>query len=421
MAKHGWVASIGLSVGTAAAAAATQFGLGYGLGIIAWAPGNPSISTDDAWLASLAWTTFIAATSTVVGAVYADRRSASSMGLVAARGQAGERVVPPGALAVAAWRTLLAFCAAIGALISVAMVLIPAQSAVDPDVSSPELVAAGYAVVGIVLGIVIGACALASRAAATNVIATAAVLWLFAVVAVVDAQAVEHGARATPLASWPFGPGTYFKATWSIEGTALMFGSALVIGAGAAWWAARRTESRVGVALSGAVGPLMTATAYLFSTPHLVGVDSNPQLSAYLVAPYAVIAGLVGSMIAVAGVTAMENNRNRRKLATDTPVPVTQAILPTPRSSTPSWLSGLDEDTPTGCTPSGSTPGSSTTGGKKGAEPKLPPGGLASGVTGTGVTTSTDTGPGSGSPSGATDDETTAKLRPVSRGRGRRS
>lgn len=416
MAKHGWAASIGLSVGVGAAAAATQFGLGYGLGIIAWSPGNASISSDDAWLASLAWTTFIAATSTVVGAVYADRRSASSMSLVAGRGSTADRMVPPGALAVAAWRTLLAFCAAIGGLLSVAMVLIPAQSATEPDIASPELVAAGYAVVGIVLGIVIGACALASRAATINVIATAAALWLFAIIAVIDAQAVAHGARTTPLASWPFGPGTYFKATWSIEGTALMFGSALVIGAGAAWWAARRTESRVGIALSGAVGPLMTATAYLFSTPHLVGVDSNPALSAYLVAPYSVIAGLVGSMIAVAGVTAMENNRNRRKAEAEAPVPVTQAILPTPRSSTPSWLSSLDDDASTGSTSSGK----SSTGSKATAEAKLPPGGLASGATGSGVSKSTDTGSSSSS-SSATDDETTAKLRPVSRGRGRRS
>lgn len=350
MAKHGWIASIGLSVGTAAAAAATQFGLGYGLGIISWAPGGGTDISDEAWLASLAWTTFIAATSTVVGAVYADRRSAGSM---PARTSEAGRLVPSGALAIAAWRTLLAFCAAVGALLCVALVLIPAQSATASGGPSPELIAAGYAIVGIVLGVVIGACALASRAAATNVIATSAVLWLFAVIAVVNAHlpnasatTAADGSRVPALGAWPFGPGTYFKATWSVEGTALMFGTALLIGAGAAWWASRRSESRVGVALSGAVGPLMTATAYLFSTPRLVGVDATrPQLSAYLVAPYAVIAGLVGSMIAVAVGTAWETNAGRRRDEVTETVPVTQAILPTPRTSQPAWLSGLDDST----------------------------------------------------------------------------
>ncbi|HEY9484212.1 MAG TPA: hypothetical protein VIR00_14745, partial [Micromonosporaceae bacterium] len=79
MAKLGWTSSVGLAVGTAAGAAAAQFGLGYGLGIISWMPGQSGTS-DEVWLASLAWTTFIAATSTVTGAVWADRRSAGEIG-----------------------------------------------------------------------------------------------------------------------------------------------------------------------------------------------------------------------------------------------------------------------------------------------------------------------------------------------------
>src|SRR5262249_31198683 len=154
----------------------------------------------------------------------------------------------------------------------------------------------------------------------------------------------------------------------------------------------------VGIALSGAVGPLMTATAYLFSTPHLVGVETNPQLSSYLVAPYSVLAGLVGSMIAVAAVTAMDNSRNRRRVAAEAPVPVTPAILPTPRSTTPSWLESLDNDAlpgtsgsdpfPSSTSPSGlPTSGRSSGGSKSSSGPKLPPGGLASGATGSGVST----------------------------------
>lgn len=414
MAKHGWIASIGVSVGIAAAAAGTQFGLGYGLGIIAWAPGGSKEISDNAWLASLAWTTFIAATSTVVGAVYADRRSAASM---PAHATGSGRMVPAGALAVAAWRTLLAFCSAVGALFSVALVLIPAQSATTSGGPSPQLVAAGYAVVGVVLGVVVGAFALASRAAATNVLATSAALWVFAIIAVVYAHRPGQtpspaGAEGLALGAWPFGPGTYFKATWSVEGTALMFGTSLVIGAAAAWWAGRRTDSRVGLALSGAVGPLMTATAYLFSTPRLVGVDAvGPQLSNYLVAPYAVIAGLVGSMLAVAVGTAWTTKSGKRQEETTETVSPPPAILPAPRPSQPSWLSELDDTT------FGSA---SSKRGKGGKGPTLPPGGIAGGATGSGVTVSTAT-TGSGSSSVPSDDETTAKLRPASKGRGRRS
>jgi hypothetical protein len=413
MAKHGWIASIGVSVGTAAAAAGTQFGLGYGLGIIAWAPGGGKEISDNAWLASLAWTTFIAATSTVVGAVYADRRSAGS---APSHTTGSGRLVPAGVLAVAAWRTLLAFCAAVGALVSVALVLIPAQSATNSGGSSPHLVAAGYAVVGVVLGVVIGAFALASRAAAINVLATSAALWVFAIIAVVYAHRPGQtpspsGAEGLALGAWPFGPGTYFKATWSVEGTALMFGTALVIGAAAAWWAGRRADSRVGLALSGAVGPLMTATAYLFSTPRLVGIDApSPQISAILVAPYAIIAGLVGSMLAVAVGTAWTTNAGKRREEARSGVSPTPAILPSPRPAQPSWLSGLDDTT---------LGGTSGRKGKGDKDAKLPPGGVASGATGSGISASTAT-TGSVSSSLPDEDETTAKLRPVTKGRGRR-
>jgi len=414
MAKHGWIGSIGLSVGISAAAAATQFGLGYGLGIISWAPGGSKEISDNAWLASLAWTTFIAATSTVVGAVYADRHSAAS---APSRTTESGRLVPPGALAIAAWRTLLAFCAAVGALVSVVLVLIPAQSATTSGGPSPHLVAAGYAVVGVVLGVVIGAFALASRAAATNVLTTSAVLWVFAVIAVIYAHRPgqtpsPEGAQGLALGAWPFGPGTYFKATWSVEGTALMFGTSLIIGAAAAFWAGRRADSRVGLALSGAVGPLMTATAYLFSTPRLVGIDAaSPQLSGYLVAPYAVIAGLVGSMLAVAVGTAWSTNASKRRDEVGVTAATTPAILPSPRPSQPSWLSELDD----------TTFGDSSGKGKGGKPPKLPPGGVASGATGSGVSVSGGTGTGtSGAASIPDDDETTAKIRPVSKGRGRR-
>jgi hypothetical protein len=68
----------------------------------------------------------------------------------------------------------------------------------------------------------------------------------------------------------------------------------------------------VGIALSGAIGPLMVAAAYLLTAPRLVGVRANAQISAYLTAPYAVIAGLAGSVLVVVLHANRDNRRTRR-------------------------------------------------------------------------------------------------------------
>src|SRR5438094_298876 len=68
MATRGWGGSIALAVGVAAGASAAQLGLGYGLGVIAWTAATDRAG-ESTWLASLAWTTWIAATATVLGAV----------------------------------------------------------------------------------------------------------------------------------------------------------------------------------------------------------------------------------------------------------------------------------------------------------------------------------------------------------------
>ena len=197
-------------------------------------------------------------------------------------------------------------------LLSVALVLVPARAAVRAETLSPELIAVGYAVVGVVIGVLVAVCALAARAITLNVLASAVWLWLLAIAAAIDGVAADDGVRVAPLAVWPFGPGTYFHTTWSVAGTAMMFGAALLIGAGVAWIATRRGDNAVGIALSGAIGPLMVAAAYLLTAPRLVGVRANAQISAYLTAPYAVIAGLAGSVLVVVLHANRDNRRARR-------------------------------------------------------------------------------------------------------------
>src|SRR5882757_4836432 len=74
MATRGWGGSIAIAIGVAAGAAAAQLGVAYGLGTMAWTSATDAAGERD-WLASLAWTTWIAAASTVLGAVVADRLS----------------------------------------------------------------------------------------------------------------------------------------------------------------------------------------------------------------------------------------------------------------------------------------------------------------------------------------------------------
>jgi hypothetical protein len=296
MAARGWGASIATAIGAAAGAGAAQLGLGYGLGIIVWLP-----ATNDAgeatWVASLAWALWIAATSTVAGAICADRLFDP-----APFADGPDRPPSPAPLATALGRTTLAVASAIGALVTVALVAVPARAATRADTFSPQTIAAGYAVLGVLLGLGTALWALSSRAVARNVIATVGWLWLLAVITVIDGVLSGRRLAAAQLGVWQITDDSarfWFRDHFYWPGAALSLGSALVIGALAARPAARLNSARVGAVVSGGAGPLLVAAAYFLAAPRLVGIRAE-QLSAHLIAPYAVIAGIAGSAI-VAG------------------------------------------------------------------------------------------------------------------------
>jgi hypothetical protein len=290
MADKGWTAQIAAAAGVAAGTGAAQLGLGYGLGVVVW----PATSTDDnsVWLGSLGWATWIAASATVFGAVIASRLSSRSRAL---------------------WRLALAASAAVGALVSVALIALPARDAVRVDTVAPQTIAAGYAIVGILLGVVLAYWAVSSRPVAANLILTAAWLWALAVAAIV-VDLIWHRPTATYLSSWQFaGPSLgarYGTIYWPSSVLTLL--AALVIGVLAVWPAVRRGEFGVGAATSGAVGPLLVAGAFFALAPRLTGA-LGPLESAYLIAPYAVLAGLAGSAMTVAiGRAAAERQARER-------------------------------------------------------------------------------------------------------------
>jgi hypothetical protein len=85
MLGRGWGGSAATAVSVAGVGSAAQLGLAYGLGLVAW---NPSVdaATGGAWLAGLAWVTWIAGSSTLLGAAVADRLAGGRPGGAPPRG-----------------------------------------------------------------------------------------------------------------------------------------------------------------------------------------------------------------------------------------------------------------------------------------------------------------------------------------------
>ncbi|SCE80149.1 hypothetical protein [Micromonospora chokoriensis] len=328
MARQGWGVSIVTAIGVAAGAGAAQLGFGYGLGVIAWTPTEAG-ATDTAWADGLAWAIWLAASSTVLGAVCAQRlhhRAAPKPAEVdspdptttpGTQTDNPESAVdttvpePPAERDGLLRRVALALGAGIGGLVTVLLIAVPARVATGADTGTPQRTAAVQATLGILLGMVVAIWALRSRAAAVNVTATAAWLWLLAVVSVVDGVRVGRGLTGAQLGTWHLDPdhSHYWiggQLYW--PGALLALVPALLIGVLAARRAARSTGHRVGAAASGAAGPVLVALAYLTTLPHWSTLGPA-QLSTQLVAPYAVIAGVGGSVLAA--VLAERADRNR--------------------------------------------------------------------------------------------------------------
>jgi hypothetical protein len=293
MAEKGWTTQAATAAGIAAGAGAAQLGLGYGLGVIAWPVS--ATEADSVWLGSLGWATWITASATVLGAVIAGRlraeRSDRWRGL---------------------WRFALAAASALGALVIVALVALPARDAVRAGSLSPQAVAAGYAAAGLLAGLVVAFWAVSSGPVAANLIGTALWLWALAIAGVV-AELVTGRDFATYLTSWQFAesvsPVQYGGIYWPSALLTLVaaFGIGLVAAIPAAW----RDELGLGTAISGSVGPLLVALSFLTLAP-LLTEAMGPIESAYLIAPYAVLAGLGGSALTV-GIVKGRRSRLGRK------------------------------------------------------------------------------------------------------------
>jgi hypothetical protein len=332
----GWTAH-GTAAGAAAVTGAAQLGLGYGLGVVAW-PAGPT-PDDSVWLGSLGWATWIAASATVFGAVLAVRLR--------------YRFAGP-------WRLTLAASAAVGALLPLALIALPARTAVRSDTFAPATIAAGYAAVGIVAGAVVAYWAVVSRPVAANLIATAVWLWLLAATAVA-VELTTHRPSATHLTSWQFadpgGVARYGTIHW--PSAVLTLAAALILGILTSWPAVRSGDLDLGAAASGAAGPVLVAVAFLVLAPRLTGTAGTLE-SAFLTAPYAVLAGLAGSAMSVAigrRMAAADAGRHDwstlAHAADRSPEPAGVAAAPARRPARPSSADAIERD---GAAPARSRP-----------------------------------------------------------------
>ena len=78
------------------------------------------------------------------------------------------------------------------------MVFSGSPVAVRQDNFAPQVTAAGYAVVGVVVGLLIAVAALNARAVAANVMASTAYLWALAIVAVLGAYPLRRLVNVRP-------------------------------------------------------------------------------------------------------------------------------------------------------------------------------------------------------------------------------
>jgi MFS family permease len=293
MARRGWTRSIVYAVLGAAGAAAAQFGLGYGLAVIAWLPAVTG-ENRAAWTSSLGWATFIGATSVVIGATIGDRAGWGARS---------------GRLQRSAWCLVMALGASIGALVSVPLVAVPASRAQLSDTFAPHLLAAIYAAIGVLIGLVVAVAALAARAVGTNVLVTAAWLWILAIVAVSGGIAAGHIDHAD-LGVWKFTDEGPAIGPFYLPGVLILLGGALLVGGLAAFARAVRGDGRFGVAISGAAGPILVTAAYAIAAPVAASAPFE-VVSAARTAPIMIAAGLIGSVL-VAAVGGVSRPKRRR-------------------------------------------------------------------------------------------------------------
>ncbi|MFF5291641.1 hypothetical protein [Paractinoplanes globisporus] len=263
---------VGVALGVAALAGASQLGLAYGLGIMSLTRAL-DITMRDHWTAQLAWVAWFAMSAAVVG------------------GMAARRHLPRGS--GAGTRLVTAVAAAIGSAAIVPLTMQPARNT-HVDGVQPVVVIGICAALGAAAGIFAAYAAL-SRAVARWSFGTVGIaVWVVALVSV--APALAPGKINPSVRLGVFEPD--FLSAEVVKKTALftMPVLALICGIAVGLTARRRGLGTLAIALAGLAGPALLTAAYLIAGPGASG--QQYQTVPYWAAMTAAGAGVLGSVLA---------------------------------------------------------------------------------------------------------------------------
>jgi hypothetical protein len=263
---------LGVALGVAALAGASQLGLAYGLGILGL---NRSLDVTmrDHWTAELAWVAWFAMTSAVVG------------------GMAGRSHLPTGS--GAGTRLVTAVAAGVGAAIVVPLTMQPARSAHVSGVQ-PVFVIGVCAALGAAAGIFAAYAALSRLVARWSFTAMGAAIWAIALLSVAPSMAPGKTLPDVRLgvldAEFLSSSTTQRTALFTMPLLALIGGVVLGLAA------RRRGLSTLTIALAGLAGPALLTVAYLVAGPG--SAPDQYQAVPYWAAMTAAGAGVLGSVLA---------------------------------------------------------------------------------------------------------------------------
>jgi hypothetical protein len=263
---------LGVALGVAALAGASQLGLAYGLGIVVLTRAL-DITMRDHWTAQLAWVAWFAMTAAVVG------------------GMAARRHLPRGS--GAGTRLVTSVAAAVGAAVVVPLTMQPARST-HVDGVQPVLVIGICAALGAAAGIFAAYAALSRQVARWNFCAVGIAAWVVALVSVAPGLAPGKNLPSVRLGVLD----ADFLSADATKRTALftMPALALIAGVAVGWSARRRGLSTLTIALAGLAGPAVLTMAYLIAGPG--SADDQWQAVPYWAAMTAAGAGVLGSVLA---------------------------------------------------------------------------------------------------------------------------
>lgn len=274
-----WVRLLAAAFGMAALVGAAQFGVVYGLNVLRLDREFTS-GADNDWNLQLTWVVWFALVAVVGGATFAAGLA------VRERGRFG---------AVA--RGVVGFAAALGAAAAMfPLTLQPARYARLSATLDPELTAAIAVFAGVVAGLFVALLTVGRVPLSTNLWTCTAVVWALAALSFLDTT--QFGRNRDAMADYydPMRLGVLDLSTLAPipRASFTMPVVALLVALLCGLLARHAGRSRVLIALSGAVGPLLVAIAYVIGGPG-ISRSLSYQADAYLGAMIAVVVGLAAS------------------------------------------------------------------------------------------------------------------------------